>query len=135
MIIEYKEGDEKLITPNRYSENIELASAFLRAEGVGKKTIEHNGNVMAVVMWKEYAPRKYVTALVIDKKAGLSVFRDIKTALLGMVKELSPLSVVTYSLDDGIIYRWHRFLGFNMEAGSSQVVDGKTYNKWVMKWA
>lgn len=135
MIADYTKGDELLITPNRYSENIPLASSFLCADGVCKKSIVADGRVMAVVIWKEYEPRKYVTALVMDKKAGLSVFRDIKIVLFGVGKEFSPLSFVTYSLDDGIIYRWHRFLGFNMEAGSSQVVDGKTYNKWVMKWA
>lgn len=97
-----------------------------------KHTVDRDGEVRAIVVWFEYEPRHYAIFFLLSEDANGADMKELKKLLDDATVMLSPLSCTTYSRDDEKNNRMHEFFGLRREG--EVVVEGKTLNKWVIRW-
>ena len=132
MIRDFQNGDEKKISFNGFS-NPETAPEVFGDESYSKTTVEENGDVRAIVVWKEIEPCVYAAFIVLSDRATKTNCLELKRLINDAIVRLKPKLVLTYSIDCEELNRWHDFLGFKKE-GDGVLMGGKNFNKWVMRW-
>ena len=132
MIRDYIKGDEHSMLMNKYSSNAD-AFEILADNSVKKKTIEDIAGAKVIACWKDFGEGRFDTFLLMAIDVTISNIRELKKLFTDIIHNNSPKLLVTHSLDDEVIDKWHRFLGFE-KTGSVYNIDGKMFNEWVIKW-
>lgn len=134
MIRDFILGDEKRLKPNAYSDVSDLSDVFTDDNYI-KYTLEDRGEIKCILCWWQYEPRKYAIFFLMPEHVGLIHAREIKKFLDKKTNELNPKLCLTYSFDCDMLNRWHEFFGFEKKDENSVFIEGKKFNKWVIKWA
>lgn len=132
MIRAYETGDEKRLSFNEFS-NPSLAPEVFGDESYTKTTVEHKGDVRAIVVWKEIEPRSFASFIVLSDMATKTDCLELKRLINDAILRIKPKLVLTYSIDCEELNRWHDFLGFKKE-GDSVLMGDKNLTRWVMRW-
>lgn len=130
MIRRYSIGDEKLMEMNEFS----TCAGFKMPEDYAGWSVVVRDCVQIIAMWKEVSPAEYAAFILMDKRAGITAFREMKRLLVQLREEFNPNKIFTFSRDSDKLLHWHEFLGFKRSSEGGMVVDGKHLNKWVMTW-
>jgi len=132
MIRAYKTGDEKRLSFNRFSDPSTAPEVFYD-ESYTKTTVEHKGEVRAIVVWKEVEPSSYAAFIVLSDIATKKNCLELKRLINDAILRLKPKLIFTYSIDCEELDRWHDFLGFRKE-GDGVLIGDKNLTRWVMRW-
>lgn len=133
MIREYVTGDELQMVMNAYS-NLSVASDIIANDNVSRITIEDMTGPKVIAFWYEYAPTKFATFLLMDVAAKMKNIKELKEVFIEVIKLEEPKELLTFSYDIDVINRWHEFLGFTKDTTGGYDLDGKHFNKWIMRW-
>jgi len=132
MIREYSKGDEYSMMRNVYSSHPD-AVEILSDNTVQKKTVEDMAGPKIIACWKDFGEGRFDTFLLMAIDVTLSNVRELKKLFSDIIKKNSPKLLITHSLEDEVINRWHTFLGFT-KTETVYNIDGKLFNEWVIKW-
>ena len=134
MIRKFKYGDQFKLEANEFSDVDKVAYVF-DDEDYQKYTLDDDGEVKCIIVWYEYMPRHYAIFFLMPDNVSFTNTKQLKIFMEDMALILKPKTCVTFSHDCGMLNRWHKFFGFEMQRKClSDGCDG--LNKWLIrKWA
>ena len=133
MIRDFHRGDEHKFKPNEFSTFEDLGDLF-ETDEYTKYTLDIDGDINCILCWKEYEPDHYAIFFLMPDGFDVKYSRVIKEFLDGETERLKPKSCITYSFNCDMLNRWHKFFGFVLCEGEEVEVNGKTFNKWIIRW-
>lgn len=134
MIRDYRQNDEMTMRLNRFSP-LEVVAHVLQNTNLKRLVVDLGDGARVIVGWLNVQPNVWATFLVMDERAGMAEAKSVKRLLARIIAQEKPKELFTYSLECGELARWHRFLGFSIDVASkNEIIEGNTYNRWVMKW-
>ena len=134
MIRDFEYGDQHRFTPNEHSGFEDVPDLF-ESDEYDKYTLVDEGDVKCILCWKEYAPDDYCIFFLMPDGIDPHYARELRKFLDKHTDRLKPKSCVTYSFDCDMLNRWHKFFRFVKEEGEEKIVNGLTFNRWIIKWA
>ena len=111
MIRSYEAGDEVKMILNKYSNYGGLEFMFTDND-YEKFTLEDQAGVKAIIFSSEREEKQYVIFMLMAADVTVNNIKSIKECLLDKRASENAKEVLTYSVDDKVIDRWHEFLGF-----------------------
>lgn len=132
MIREFKLGDYLELEPNGHSKLSEIFDVFFD-DSFKKFTLDDNGNITCIIIWKQYLPRHYAIAFLMEEVTSFAHARVLKKFMNTAILGTNPRTCITHSFDCDMLNRWHRFFGFKKQRKS--LSDTKSgFNTWLIKW-
>lgn len=133
MIRKYQIGDEKSMRLNKYSFYDGLDWIF-HDEDYERFTVEDMQGAKIIFFVSEREDKQFLVFLLMAIDVLPSNIKELTTYFKEKIALEKPKEVLTYSIDEPVVDRWHKFLGFSYVEGSDIVLEGKQLKKWVMTW-
>jgi len=135
MIREFANGDLERFSPNDMSAPDARVMAALGSEDWWNYTLEHAGEVRAIISFAENAdaPGEWLGFTLISKNITARDSVEIKKFMDRCYATLKPRRFWTLSRPLAPVDKWHQFLGFVKER--AQEFEGEIYNIWGRTWA
>lgn len=130
MIRKFKQGDEKRITLNEFSNIKDMPE--LNLIEIEKYTLEDKNEVRLIIGWVLKSEDEYFTFLLVSNNLQNDHIKELRKFIQSVTENMPTKTWITYSRDCAILERWHEFLGF--KKGDDEVVlNGRRLVEWKIK--
>lgn len=124
----YVKGDASLIEPNKYSSD--NVNSIIRGDPLIKYTLEKDGRPVCIVAFIEYADKCFNAMIAADASFGAADAVVLRKSILDRMETTEWDRLQTISVNDKLIDRFHKFLGFSKEGVLRKFMSGKDYSVW-----
>ncbi len=108
--------------------------SYASEETFNLKTLEKEGEVMAIIGYRNYNLDNYFGFFMISEDISPIHSREIKKFVHDLAKDIGAKRLSTESVDDEVLNHWHQFLGFTKEGFRPKYYDNQDYNVWGLRW-
>ena len=138
MIRDFVKSDLNRLKPNGYTQkDFEAVPIDVLAKTLDRNhsfTFENDGEIELIASYSQYAKNCYRIAILVGQDLSISRMKMMKKFMKDTAKDLKAVRLETDSIDDDILNRWHKMLGFSLEGVKRKFNGVDDYNIWAMTW-
>lgn len=129
-LVPFERAHYESVKLNRFSDTGRALTSLDDETCIKHSLLAEDGKVMAIVVFKEVAPRDFAGFFIVDESFTAKHCVYLRNFVQMLTEQHKAERVWTISRQDPSLASWHKFLGLSKDG--TMEVENKTYDVWSM---